>query len=167
MKAFISILAVLLIAGCSSPGITQSDNQQTTGEMEGRIAGIISGQFYTFYAQTALPMRGRSRPLTSEYDLRVTPDSITAWLPYFGRAYTAPLDLTGGGIQFVSTDFEYSIIDRKKGGWDILIKPKDVRGTEQLRLTVSTSGYGSLQVTSTNRQPISFNGYVDESKSKQ
>ena len=38
--------------------------------------------------------------------------------------------------------------------------------TFRLTLDVSSDGYASLQVTSNNRQPISFNGYVTERKKK-
>lgn len=162
MKIVIFLLGLILMIGCSSPNLTQTDNQETSAEKEAKIAILIQEQRYIFHAQTVLPMRGRSRSLTPEYDLVVMKDTVTAYLPYFGRAYSAPLDPTAGGIRFTSVNFEYSVIDRKKGGWDILIKPADAPGVDQLRLTVSTSGYGSLQVTSTNRQPISFNGYVDE-----
>jgi hypothetical protein len=87
-------------------------------------------------------------------------------VPYFGRAYTAPMDPTKGGIQFTSTKFEYKETKRKKGGWEILIKPKDTQDVSQMVLTVSETGFASLQVISNNRQPISFSGYVDEKKSK-
>jgi hypothetical protein len=35
-----------------------------------------------------------------------------------------------------------------------------------MQLTISEDGYATLQVTSTNRQPISFSGYVMEIKEK-
>jgi hypothetical protein len=111
-------------------------------------------------------MVGRSRQLTSDYDVKVAKDSIISYLPYFGRAYTAPLDPTRGGIQFKSKDFEYTISNKRKGGWDILIKPKDVDDVRQLSLMISEDGYGSLQVLSNNRQPIIFNGYVTARKQR-
>jgi hypothetical protein len=88
-------------------------------------------------------------------------DSIVSFLPYFGRAYSAPLDPTKGGIQFTSTDFEYDQTARNKGGWIINIKPRDVQDVRQLTLTVTQSGSASLQVISTNRQGISFNGRIE------
>lgn len=121
---------------------------------------IVTSKNYVFVAQSANPMGFRMRQLTSEYDLRVLGDSIVSFLPYFGRAYSAPIDPTQGGLDFTSTDFEYEQAARKKGGWIITIKPKDVREVRQLTLTVTESGSASLQVIPTNRQQISFNGYV-------
>jgi hypothetical protein len=100
--------------------------------------------------------------LTSDYSLTVRKDSVISYLPYFGRAYTAPIGKTSGGIEFTSTDFVYTSKQNKKGGWQIEIKPNDETDVRQMLLTVSKNGYGSLSVTSNNRQAISFNGYIDK-----
>jgi hypothetical protein len=115
---------------------------------------------YDFVAQMALPMSGNARQLTSEYDVQVSKDTITSYLPYFGRAYSASLDPNDAGIKFISKDFIYKTTSRKKGGWDIQIKPKDVKEVEQMSFSISEEGYASLQVIQTNRQSISFNGYI-------
>lgn len=128
------------------------------------IAGAIAAKAYVFQAQTATPMSGRVIQLSYGYELKVKNDSVTAYLPYYGRAYSAPLDPTKGGIQFTSTQFTYSAKEKKKGGWDILIQPSDGGDVRQFALSVSKGGYGTLQVISNNRQPISFYGVVSEIK---
>jgi hypothetical protein len=131
------------------------------------IEKMITAHNYVFKAQTVLPTGAvPNRQLTSDYDLRVSPDTVVSYLPYFGRAYTAPMDPTKGGIQFTSTKFDYKETQRKKGGWDILIKPHDIQDATQLSLNISETGYASLQVISNNRQPISFSGYIVEKKGK-
>ena len=113
-----------------------------------------------------MPMSGRTRQLTSDYDVKITKTQVVSYLPYYGRAYTAPTDPSQGGIQFTSKDFDYTVTPRKKGGWDIQIKPKDYRDVQQFNFNVTESGYASLQVTSTNRQSISFNGYITANKAR-
>ncbi|GAA3956202.1 DUF4251 domain-containing protein [Chitinophaga oryziterrae] len=131
------------------------------------IEKAITARNYVFKAETVMPSGAvPNRQLNYGYDLRVSPDTIVSYLPYFGRAYVAPMDPTKGGIQFTSTKFEYKETKRKKGGWDILIKPQDTQDASQMVLTVSETGFASLQVIGNNRQPISFSGYVDEKKSK-
>lgn len=129
------------------------------------VQNFIKTKEFVFKAQTVLPMTGMSRQLTSEYDVRFLGDSVVAYLPYFGRAYSAGYG-EGGGIDFTSTKFEYKVKERKKGGWDISIRPQDAKDVQSLNFTVSENGYASLQVTSNNRQPISYNGYVMERKRK-
>ncbi|SFD90551.1 protein of unknown function [Chitinophaga sp. CF118] len=131
------------------------------------IEQMVTSHNYVFKAQTVLPTGAvPNRQLTAEYDLQVSPDTIICYLPYFGRAYTAPMDPTKGGIKFTSTKFDYKETQRKKGGWDILIKPHDTQDASQLSLSISSTGYASLQVISNNRQPISFSGYIDKKKIK-
>ena len=125
-----------------------------------QVKESVENQHYIFVAQTALPLQGRVRQLTTDYTLKVSKDTVIADLPYFGRAYSAPIGTSGGGIQFTSTKFEYTSTERKKGGWNISIKPKDSQDVRELSLSISENGYVSLQVISNNRQAISFNGYL-------
>jgi hypothetical protein len=72
---------------------------------------------------------------------------------------------TEGGIKFTSTNFSYKVNARKKGGWEVIIKPKDHdisswRDVQQMILNISPDGYASLSVLSTNRDPISFQGNI-------
>lgn len=129
---------------------------------KGVVKEMIEKGNFVFIAQMALPMGGSSRHLTSSYDVKVSEDAVVSYLPYFGRAYRAPSDLTGGGIDFESTDFDYSVKERRKGGWDVRITPNDVEDVRQLFLTVSENGSASLRVNSDRRQAISFNGYITE-----
>ena len=98
--------------------------------------------------------------------MKVTKDSIIAYLPYYGQAYLAPdPGTTEGGIKFTSTNFNYKVNQGKKGGWEIVIKPRDHditnwRDVQQMVLNISPDGYASLYVLSTNRDPISFQGDI-------
>lgn len=129
-------------------------------QKEAAVQKKIQDKSYVFTVQSVSPMRGSMRQLTSEYDLRISPDSAVSYLPYFGRAFAAPIGSSETGIKFTSTNFIYTTTNRKKGGWDVTIKPRDVQEVQQLFLTIFPDGSGSLQVTSTNRDPISFSGYI-------
>jgi hypothetical protein len=140
--------------------------QEKAADKAAAVNRLIQDQQYTFHAQYALPASGRQRYLTTDYTVDVSRDTVVSDLPFFGRAYSAPIDPAEGGIKFTSTNFEYNLTERKKGGWDIAIRPKDVNGAQQLMLRVYDNGTASLQVNSSNRQSISFNGYVSGRGSK-
>jgi Domain of unknown function (DUF4251) len=144
----------------------QDSTKENKTSKESSVKNLVDAKSYVFIAQTVLPVSGRVRQLTSYYDLKVSKDTVVTDLPYFGRAYTAPIDPSEGGINFTSTNFDYTTIERKKGGWDVSIKPKDTKDVQQLFLYISEKGYATLQVTSNNRQGISFNGYITEKKQK-
>ncbi|OQP39845.1 hypothetical protein A4H97_16625 [Niastella yeongjuensis] len=129
-------------------------------DRKAEIKRIVEAQNYVFKAQTALPTAGATRQLTSDYDFRVSKDTIVSDLPYFGRAYTAPLNPSEGPLQFTSTDFQYTVNTNKKGGWNVSIAPKDRTDPRELLMTIFENGSASMVVNSNNRQPISFNGYV-------
>jgi len=127
------------------------------------VQKMIESKNFVFKAQTVLPQRGSVRQLTSDYDLQLLGDSVVSFLPFFGRAYAAPIGSSEGGIKFTSTDFSY-VVKNKKKGWDITILPKDTRDVRQLFLTVTESGYARLQVISNDRDGIAYNGYIEALK---
>lgn len=127
------------------------------------VEKAITSKHFVFKAQTVLPMSGTSRFLTSDYEVKLSGDSLTSYLPYFGRAYSVTYG-ERGGIDFTSTKFDYKIEPAKKGGWNVSIAPEDINNTQRFNFTISEDGYTYLQVFSTNRQPIAFNGYIAEKK---
>ena len=124
------------------------------------VKSLIDSGNYVFHAQSAISMSGRVRQLETDYTVTITKGKITADLPYFGEAYSAPMDPTESGIQMTSTAFDYSVKPRKKDGWNVMIKPKDDKQVQQIALTISSEGYIGAQVMSRNRQPITFNGII-------
>lgn len=144
---------------------------------------VINNQNFTFNATTAMPLAsydvnkvlsrlpggggtGVIQLSGSQYQLIVTKDSIEAYLPYYGRAYTATMNPDDSGIKFKSKKFSYKTDKKKKGAWVISMNFKDTKDTQSMTLNVSENGYATLNVNSNNRQPISFNGYLSESKEK-
>ncbi len=148
----LSLFAFVVLLSCGT-------QKQAIGEKEDTAALMESGH-YRFEAQRFTTQSGFSRALTTAYDLSISKDTLKAWLPYFGRAYQAPMDPSKGGIDFTSTDFAYSIHKNGEKGWDVKITPNDHREVTSMTLSVSTSGYATLNVVSLNRQPISFYGKI-------
>jgi len=126
------------------------------------IQQAIETKNFVFKAESVTPQRGRMRQLTPEYDVVLRPDTITSFLPYFGRAFTASINSSEGGIKFTATNFDYTVSPKKKNRWEITIKPKDVNDVRELYLTVFDNGRATLQVSSNNRESISFNGFLQE-----
>ena len=133
------------------------------------IKALVDNQNFNFIAQYALPKGGARRYLTSNYDLKVKRDSLIAYLPYFGEAYfDVPYNPTDGGIKFTSTKFTFKVTPRKKGGWDILIEPSDVKYYQRINILVNVDGYTTVYFTITNKSYINFDGYIESNdKSKQ
>ena len=147
-----SLLLLILLAAFTG---AQAQNKKEV------INSLVEGKRFVFKAQTVLPTGMPSRQVGGEnYDLKILGDSLVSYLPYFGRAFVAPIANQGGGYNFRSTDFEYNSKRTKKGGWEITIRPKDVTDFREFFFSVSAKGYANLRAISNNRQMISYNGII-------
>lgn len=154
-RAMIStvLLSILMLAITPTDAISQEERS---------VPDLLKEKNFIFVAQTVSPMAGRTRHLTSRYDVRVSGDTILADLPYFGRAYAPTHNMAGGGIKFVSTDFDYTVVKSKKKKWEIEIRPNDADDVRELYLTVFENGRADLRVNSNSRQAITFSGYLEK-----
>lgn len=152
------IIALLLASVVD--GSCQDSKKQKDSIQAAQIRIMLEEQRYFFIAQSTTPSRGGLRQLTGGYTLRVTKDSLVSDLPYFGRAYTASYGSTDGGIKFISVDFGYKAEPRKKGGWNITLNPKEINTCREMNLMVFEDGTASLNVSSNDKQPISYKGII-------
>ena len=166
MKAFKKFMIVsIAILSFVQIVTAQSTRKERQAAKTTAVKKMIDDGNYVFDANLANPLRGGTRQLTSGYDLRVAKDTIVAFLPYFGQAFVAPTNPSEGGIKFTWTKFDYSLKQLKNGSWEVTIKPKannmtEMTDVQQLRLSVTSAGYASLNVISSNRDPISFDGEI-------
>ncbi len=171
MKIYKYLLSVIVVSFAALNTYAQIDKAITSK--------MIATKQFTFMATSATPMNsqdiskimgkmqgGAQSSLINlsgdGYELKVTADSIVAYLPYYGRSYSAPISPSDGGIKFTSKKFDYKSSKGKKGNWDIDLNIKDATESYRLNLTISENGYGSLSVNSNNKQSISYQGYLTE-----
>ena len=160
-KIIYFLMSVVLLTACGTA--------QTAAEKEAKafeIRNAIDAFDFKFSATYAYPTGGfRSVYLSPYYDVKVSPDTVQAYLPYYGRAYTAPMDPREGGIKFTSTDFVYQTQPGKRAGnWMVVIEINDANRPIMLHFDVWENGTARLDVTDQNRQPISFQGDVEVRK---
>ncbi|MPM57781.1 hypothetical protein SDC9_104604 [bioreactor metagenome] len=145
-------------------GLMTCGTAQTVTEKEAvanEVDQRVNGSDFTFKATYAYPTGFKSMYLSPYYDVKVSPDTVRAYLPYYGRAYVAPMNPAEGGIKFISTDFDYQVNPgKKKGNWQVNIRTKDTGREIFLYFDIWQNGTARLQVTDTNRQPISFQGDI-------
>ena len=141
--------------------LSQSLQAQTRAEKkQAEIKKLIESRSYVFIAESANPLSGSSIRLTSIYFLKINKDSLGSHLPYFGVAFRAPMGANESPLSFISTDFDYSIKESKKGAFQVKIRINKPEDPDLMMLSVSSSGYASLTVNSLHRQTISFYGEI-------
>ncbi|RYY06882.1 MAG: DUF4251 domain-containing protein [Sphingobacteriaceae bacterium] len=166
---FKHILLIFSLIIAFNTAEAQGNRTQKKQEKLAAVKKMVDNQSYVFMAQFANPLGWRPINLNYNYNVVVSKDSVDSYLPYYGRAYVAPInpnDPTETGIQFKSKQFDYQSNLLKKGNWEITIIPHDVKETRKFILNISQEGYASLSVNSGNRQSISFNGYITENLAK-
>src|SRR5882757_5522738 len=159
--SFLFILSVFVL----NTSFAQTAKKDKAAKKTAEIKSMVEAKDYVFKAEYVQPMRGANRYLTSDYDFKVGKDSLVAYLPYFGRAYVAPMNSDDAGMMFTATHFDYKMVE-SKNGWDISIKPKGTKDIQSIQLSISKDGYADLRITSINRDPISYRGHIQMKKQK-
>ncbi|EHQ27166.1 DUF4251 domain-containing protein [Mucilaginibacter paludis] len=156
---------IVLVSFLFNTSFAQTTRKEKSAQKEAEVKGLVESRNYVFKAEFAQPMRGGSRYITPDYDLTVSKDSLVAYLPYFGRAYIAPINPQDGGVMFTTTQFDYNMAE-KKNSWEIVFNTRNAKDVQKMYLSVGKDGYATLQITSNSRDPISFRGYVQARKKK-
>lgn len=150
------IASILVLCGCGST-MTLAEKEEKAVE----IRNAVEMSDFTFKANHAHPSGFKSQYLSPNYDVVVSSDTIKVYLPYFGRAYRAPMDPRDGGYRFTSTDFTYNVVEGKKSGnWLVDISFNDLGRNVEFHFDIFENGSASLRVNDTDRQGISYQGDV-------
>ncbi len=158
MKTFKIIISSLALLVC----ISTVSMAQNKSEKSARIKSLLASKSFVFKAESATPMAGGNIRLTSSYyEVRFLNDSLSSFLPYFGTAYRSQYGSTESPLRFSSSDFTYESKTSNQGGQTVIVRINQPSDPATLTLSVGPSGYGTLQVNSINRQPISFYGIVE------
>ncbi|MFV0522059.1 MAG: DUF4251 domain-containing protein [Mangrovibacterium sp.] len=165
MKKLLLILIVACV-GISSVNAQKISRKERKALQEQQIKELVDSGKFTFEARSAQPMSGRQIDLTSLYTLSLNGDSIEAYLPYFGRAYTAPYG-GDGGIKFNTLmKTNTKSYDEKKKMHKYEIEVLTDKDKYSLIFNVGSTGYANLTVNCNNRQPISFLGRIQPKESE-
>jgi hypothetical protein len=152
-----AVSALIIFTACAA--------RKTAAEQKAiaiEIRNAVEMSEFRFIATHAHPMAFRSIALSTPFDVRVSPDTVQANLPFFGRAFRAPMNLREGGYYFTSTDFEYSVRSgRRAGNWLVQIDFRDVRNGVTFNFDIWENGTASLSVVDIDRQSISFQGNIE------
>jgi hypothetical protein len=170
MKGFVFILILLLIV----PSLNAQDNNKLSRKekradkeeiKKEQIRKLLNSKTFVFNATHANPLGSGSIYLSSYYDLKITGDSVIAYLPFFGVAYRADYGGKNGGIKFEELMKNYGK-KKIKSGTLIEFKVDNMKDSYLISMTISDIGYASVNISSNNKQAISFYGTIDEINEK-
>jgi hypothetical protein len=140
--------------------INQGFSQEKQSGKATIASDFVNERQFTFVPQSATPLGGRYIVLNYDFSFKINGDSIVSYLPYYGRAFVAQYNPTEGPLTFTSTDFNYNINKSDGKKQELVIETKDRTYNNKFFFTIFNDGTASLQVTSTDRQPIIYQGRV-------
>lgn len=101
--------------------------------------------------------------LNGNYTVELKNNILNVVLPYFGRAFKT--NYSGdNSYRFESKDFTVNKTQNKKGTWIVKIKPNDTNNVDEIIIEVYKNGKAFTSVRSSDRQPISYDGYVSKNQ---
>jgi hypothetical protein len=167
MKNIIILLVVFFLA---INVFAQNDDKKSRKEIKAehaaaqkaKIEKIVDSKNFKFVPQSASPTNGRLIPVSTYY-LQVNGDNLVSYLPYYGRAYSPSVNNTSSPLNFKGTIENYEKIEKKKKD-QIKFSVKNDGENLTYTLEIFDNGSASLDVQSVRRQPISFNGNIEEIK---
>jgi len=140
----------------------QSNAQDSTKQT---FKSIIDAKHYVFTPTSMTAKRG-TKQLNYSYLFQISGDTLKVYLPYAGRAYSAPIGSSDDTFDFTTTDFTYNVKAGKKKSYVISVQTKNQRSNTSFTLTVYDNGAAYLNANNNDRDPVSYNGNVDVIKTK-
>lgn len=150
----LALAAALTLTACSPAGAGQASGSAS------EITSLLQSRRFVFVPQTVNPTGGRTRQLNGEFSLYVSPDTVRSYLPYFGRAFTAPITQGKSAMDFTTTNFSLTVQPGRKNRQTVTITPTQGTDVRELVLEVLPNGNASLLALSNNRQQINYYGYI-------
>ncbi len=162
----ISVFNIFIFSGLMAQ-TPQSRSERRAEREENRIREVqemLLNKSFVFIPTHAMPLGGGSIHLSYSFDAEIKGDSIISYLPFFGVAYR--VDYGGRDTPFnFSLPFErYKMIKDGKG-YQVNLEVKNKMDYISFMFQISELGYATLNITSTNRQAISFYGKIEKPES--
>lgn len=159
MKCLISlIIAVLTLASCATADKAARDQRRR--DRAEKVAGAIESGRYRVGVRTAYPARGGAVQVTGDYGLEVNGDSVTVYLPYFGRGFTLPYG-GGRGLNFKAAMAEYKVRRVKRDRTRVDFLTGNDEDIYRFTVDIFDNGQVTVDVQPQQRSRISYGGELE------
>lgn len=159
-KLLFSILlgfsACAMLSGCASA----EERAARAAEQAAKVTKALEARDYKIAVNRMYPMKGSSRSVSYGYSVEVRNDSLISYLPYFGGAYNVPYG-GGKGLNFSERIGSYRESQKNNGERQIEINVTNEEDTYIYLIKVFSNGNSSIDVTSRQRDHISYSGELE------
>lgn len=159
-KLLFSILlgssACAILSGCASA----EERAARAAEQAAKVTKALEARDYKIAVNRMYPMKGSSKSVSYGYSVEVRNDSLISYLPYFGGAYNVPYG-GGKGLNFSERIGSYRESQKNNGERQIEINVTNEEDTYIYLIKVFSNGNSSIDVTSRQRDHISYSGELE------
>ena len=127
---------------------------------------VLENKVYVFSATQVIPTSMKSRTLTTSYDVKIENDTVTCYLPYFGKAHTAAYGSSQSPMDFTQPIENYKF-EKTKKGYEIKFEASNKNDRLNFFFQIAETGSTSLNVNSTSRCSISYYGDIVKVEEKE
>ena len=138
----------------------KQEKEEQRLELQAAIEAIITSKTFNFQPGTAAAQGFRPVGISSEHNyVRFRPDSIVSKLPFFGQTYGSMAFGGDEGLKFAGVPENFTVTKKKKNIRVNALVKSEVN-VHRLILTVRFNGKATLSVSSNNRSPVTFEGWI-------
>lgn len=145
-----------MLSGCASA----EERAARAAEQAAKVTKALEARDYKIAVNRMYPMKGSSRSVSYGYSVEVRNDSLISYLPYFGGAYNVPYG-GGKGLNFSERIGSYRESQKNNGERQIEINVTNEEDTYIYLIKVFSNGNSSIDVTSRQRDHISYSGELE------
>ena len=153
------IVGILLITvGCA----TQQERAEERAKTKMLVQEAIASKRMHIDVRMMNTLRYGSKVVTSDFYLELRGDTLRSYLPYMGQAFNASMMTPSVGLNFEERILQFSErrIKANKTRFEMDVKTQE--DSYHYTIDVYDSGEATIGVRPVNRDPISFEGRVDE-----
>ena len=160
-------IIVLVVLFTSLTGFQKNDKKAIKAKERLEMAQLIESGRFRFVARSANSILGNFDHLSYNYDMVFDSLRITAYLPYYGRAYTASYGNNEGGVKF---DLKAEHLDKnwneRKQLFTLSTELSDSKDAYSVNLTAGLDGYADLKINFRDRTWMSYYGTIEKIETK-
>jgi hypothetical protein len=142
------------------PGKSRKERREERQEKrKEEVKNLIENKTFVFTPTHAMPLGGGSIQLSYSFEAEVKGDSVFSYLPFYGVAYHVEYGSRNSPFDFELPVENYEM-EKDGDGYHVTLEVKNKMDYITYSFHISDLGYSTLNVTSTNRQAISYYGSI-------
>lgn len=161
---FTLILTVFLLSVNAQESTKKSRKQckeEKQAEQIKKVSELVKNKTFVFNVHRAVPLCGDAVSLEYLYFVKLNNYIVNSYLPFYG--FESELSIENTPLNFTESFEDYSI-KKEDNKYVINFSVPIENDNLKFYFRISELGYAYLKITSTQKQPISFLGIIEEDK---